>query len=416
MYANRCTICFYLKLGVGKIMKKIGLLGKLVIGIISGIAIGFLCSKIGNYALIRIMATFSSLFGNFLKFIIPCIILAFVAPGISELGNKASKLLSVTALIAYTSTIVAGFSAFFLGKTILPNFIKAAELSEKVNLDLSPYFTIDMPPFMGIMTALVMAFLLGIGMAHLKSNNLYKAVVDFQSIIKKTVSTIIIPLIPLHIAGIFAGITATGEILTTMKTFSSVFVLVLGLQAIYVVIQYLIAGTVSGKNPVQCLKNYLPAYFTALGTQSSAATIPVSLECARKNEISEEVVDFVVPLGATIHLAGDTITLVLATMAVLLMSGTTPTSAMMIPFIFMLGVTMVAAPGIPGGGVYATLGLLEKMFMFSSGQQGLMIAIHFAQDSFGTATNVSGDGAIALIVDKIFKKDALAKELKTKTV
>ena len=384
-------------------MKKIGLLGKLILGILGGIFVGFLSAKIGSYFLVRIMATFSGLFGNFLKFIVPCIILAFVAPGIADLGNKAGKLLGITTLFAYVSTIIAGFVAFLMGNTVLPKFISAVELGEKSNLDLSPYFTIDMPPLMGVMTALVFAFLLGIGMASLKTNNLYKVTHDFQTIIQKTVKIVIIPLIPIHIAGIFAAITASGEMFSTIKTFSSVFVLLMVLQIIYILVQYLLAGTISGKNPFKCIKNYLPAYFTALGTQSSAATIPVSMECARKNEISEEVVDFVVPLGATIHLAGDTITLVLSSMAVLMMAGTTPTLATMVPFIFMLGVTMVAAPGIPGGGVYATLGLLEKMFMFSSGQQGLMIAIHFAQDSFGTATNVTGDGAIALIVDKIFK-------------
>lgn len=390
-------------------MKKMGLLGKLVFGIVAGIIIGFLTKVIDNYVLIRIMSTFSGLFGNFLKFVIPCIIIGFVAPGISDLGNKAGKLLGATTLVAYCSTICAGFSAFFVGRTILPKFIKVAELAEKSSVDLTPYFTIEMPPFTGIMTALILAFFLGIGMAHLKTKNLYNAVSEFQAITQKTVSAIIIPLIPYHIASIFAGITASGEIFTTMRTFSSVFVLLLGLQGLYIIVQYLIAGTVSGKNPFKCIKNYLPAYFTAVGTQSSAATIPVSLECARKNEVSEEVVDFVVPLCATIHLAGDTITLVLATMAVLLMGGTIPTLALIAPFIFMLGVTMVAAPGIPGGGVYATLGLLEKMFMFTSGQQGLMIAIHFAQDSFGTATNVSGDGAIAIFIDKLFKKGKESK-------
>lgn len=385
-------------------MKKMGLLGKLVLGIIAGILIGFFCKDlIKNFIIIKILATFSGLFGNFLKFIIPCIIIGFVAPGIADLGNKAGKLLGITTLIAYVSTILAGLSAFLVGKAILPKFIKVAELKEKSNLDLNPYFTIDMPPFTGIMTALILAFFLGLGMAHLKTKYLYNAVSEFQSITQKTVSRIIIPLIPFHIAGIFSSITASGEIFNTMRTFSSVFVLLLLLQVSYLVVQYLIAGTVSGKNPLTCIKNYLPAYLTAVGTQSSAATIPVSLECARKNEISEEVVDFVVPLCATIHLAGDTITLVLATMAVQMMSGVNPTVAMMVPFIFMLGVTMVAAPGIPGGGVYATLGLLEKMFAFSSGQQGLMIAIHFAQDSFGTATNVTGDGAIALFVDKLFR-------------
>ncbi|MDN5303821.1 MAG: hypothetical protein PWP46_700 [Fusobacteriaceae bacterium] len=385
-------------------MKKLGLLSKLIIGIISGIIIGLISKSLNSFIIVRIMATFSSIFGNFLKFIIPCIIIGFVAPGIADLGKKANKMLGITVVIAYVSTIVAGFSAFLIGSNVLPKFIKAKELTKNSNINIESFFTIDMPPIMGIMSALIFAFLIGLGMAHLKSTNLFDVVNDFQQIMKNTVNSVLIPLIPIHIAGIFAKISASGEIFYTMKTFSSVFALILSLQVIYVLVQYTISCTFAKKNMFEAIKNILPAYFTALGTQSSAATIPVSLECSRNNNVDEDIVDFVVPLGATIHLAGDTITLVLATMAVLLMYGTTPTFAMMFPFVLMLGVTMVAAPGIPGGGVYATLGLLEKMFMFGTGQQGLMIAIHFAQDSFGTATNVSGDGAIAILVNEINKK------------
>lgn len=391
-------------------MKKLSLLQKLIIGILAGVLIGLAVKYSEFYFLVKILGTFNSIFGNFLGFIIPLIIITFVAPGISDLGKGAEKLLGLTALLAYISTVIAGLGAFFVGKSILPKFIGSSEEVVKNTLDLNPYFTIEMPAIMGIMTALVLAFLLGIGMANIKDKNLYRVIEDAQKIVKLTIDKVIIPLIPIHICGIFAKLTTTGEIIGTMKTFSWVFILLLSLQLIYILVQYFIAGSISGKNPFGLIKNILPAYFTALGTQSSAATIPVSLEASRKNGVSEEIVDFVVPLGATIHLAGDTITLVLSSMGVMLMSGINPTLSSMFPFILMLGVTMVAAPGIPGGGVYAALGLLEKMLMFSSGQQGLMIAIHFAQDSFGTATNVSGDGALAVTIDTILTRKKVGVE------
>lgn len=394
-------------------MKKMSLLTKLLMGIICGILLGTIVKSTEAYFFVRAFGTFNSIFGNFLGFMIPLIIVTFVATGISDLGKGAEKLLGLTAVIAYISSILAGFSAFFIGKTILPKFIHSNQIKEASSLDLSPFFTIEMPAIMGIMTALILAFLLGIGMANLKNKHLYNVIADAQTIVKGAINKVIIPFIPFHICGIFAKLTTTGEIFQTMKAFSWVFALLLSLQVIYILIQYTIASTLSGKNPFSLIKNILPAYFTALGTQSSAATIPVSLEASRKNKVSEEILDFVVPLGATIHLAGDIITITLSAMGIMLMSGVNPTLSEMFPFILMLGVTMVAAPGIPGGGIYASLGLLEKMLMFSSGQQGLMIAIHFAQDSFGTATNVAGDGALAVTIDTLVqKKSGEAKKVK----
>lgn len=384
--------------------KKIGLLPKLIIGIILGIIIGLISKSTEFYVVVRMMSTFSTIFGNFLKFMIPLVILGFVIPGIADLGKSAGKLLGITAGIAYLSAVGAGIVAFFIGSAILPSFIKAGEIVDESGIDVSPYFEIGMAPIMGVMSALVLAFLLGIGIAHIKGKTLLSVVKDFQDVVKGAVKSILIPFIPVHIAGIFAKLTTTGEIFSTMKAFTIVFVLIIGLQLSYIIVQYLIAFLVSKKNPIKSIKNMLPAYFTALGTQSSAATIAVTLESARKNDVSEDIVDFVIPLGATIHLAGDTITLVLAAMGVMILNGTTPTFGLMLPYIFMLGVTMVAAPGIPGGGVMAALGLLEKMLSFGVDQQSLMIALHFAQDSFGTATNVTGDGAIAIIVDEISKK------------
>lgn len=390
-------------------MKKIGLLPKLIIGIILGIVIGLISKQFDNYLVVRILSTFGSLFSNFLNFIIPLVIIGFVAPGIAELGRGAGKLLGITALFAYVSAVVAGVMAFFIGSFILPNVITTADLTEVSKVNVTPYFEVIIDPMMGVMTALVTAFVLGLGMAYIKRQKLLEVMQDFQSIIQGVIKYVLIPLIPPYIASIFSKITATGEIFNTIKTFSSVFILLITLQIIYIIVQYTIAFLYTGKNPVKSIKNMLPAYFTALGTQSSAATIPVTLECARKNDLEEDIVDFVIPLGATIHLAGDTITLVLASMGVMLMNGNTPTFAVMFPFVLALGVTMVAAPGIPGGGVVAALGLLETMLGFGAQKQALMIALHFAQDSFGTATNVTGDGAIAIIINK-FAKTKIGKD------
>ncbi|EPY2272733.1 dicarboxylate/amino acid:cation symporter [Clostridium sporogenes] len=391
-------------------MKKLGLLTKLVLGIIFGILIGVISKTLGMYHVVRALNTFSGLFGGFLNFFIPLIIIGFVAPGIADLGKGSGKLLGITVLFSYVSTIIAGIAAFLLGQSILPKLIKNSGNVFKSNVYLEPFFKVDIPPIMGVMSALVLAFVLGICIPYIKGKNLLEVTKDFKGIVEIIVKNVIIPLVPIHIAGIFSKLTASGEIIQTLKTFSSVYLIIIPLQIAYIVLQYSIAYAVSRKNPVKAISNMIPGYMMALGTQSSAASIPVNLQCAKKNGLSDDVVDFVIPLCATIHLAGDTITLVLGAMGIMLMSGQAPTAAMMIPYIFMLGVTMVAAPGIPGGGVYATLGLLKDMLMFNPVQQGLMIAIHFAQDSFGTATNVCGDGAIAIVIDKLFRKESISEE------
>lgn len=385
-------------------MKRLGLLPRLIAGIIIGIIIGIVSKNTGSYFVSRMLITFGGIFGNFLTFIIPCIIVGFVAPGIADLGKESGKLLAITAAIAYASTVVSGILAYLFGISILPKVIKAGEAASKEALKLEPYFEIKIDPLMGVMTALVLAFMLGLGMAHIKGKTLLGVMKDFQKIVTVTVKKVLIPFVPVYIASIFIKLTIAGKIFQTLKTFSSVYAILIVLQLIYILMQYSIDWIFTKKNPFKCIKNMIPSYFAALGTQSSAATIPVNLESVRKNGVSDDIVDFVVPLCATIHLAGDTITLVLASMGVMLMSGQTPTFGTILPFILMLGVTMIAAPGIPGGGVMASLGLLQDMLMFNQAQQGLMIALHAAQDSFGTATNVVGDGAIAILVDYIAKK------------
>ncbi len=381
-------------------MKKIGLLPKLVLGIIGGIVIGIT----GIEFLTRVLVTFSGVFGNFLSYIVPLLIIAFVAPGIAELGDKAGRLLGITTGIAYLSTIIAGILAFFAASLILPSIISSGGQVAGEGLGISGYFEMEIPPIMGVMSALVTAFLLGLGMASITGKTIFHFMKEFQEIINKVIKYVIIPLLPLHIAGIFARMAYTGEVAKTLSVFGRVVVLVFIIHGVYILFQYIVAGAYTGRNPITALKNMIPAYFTAIGTQSSAATIPVTIRTTQANDVSDEVAEFAIPLCATIHLAGSTITLTICAIAVMALEGKLLTLGQIVPFIMMLGITMVAAPGVPGGAVMAALGLLETMLGFNEPQLALMMAIYIAQDSFGTAANVTGDGAIALIVNKIASK------------
>ncbi|MGL6064498.1 MAG: dicarboxylate/amino acid:cation symporter [Fusobacteriaceae bacterium] len=386
-------------------MKKLGLLPRLVIGLLIGIGIGKLGLQQGQEFPVRMLATFNEIFGNFLKFVIPLIIIGFVAPGIGELGKGAGKLLGITTGIAYLSTILAGSFAYLINSLLRNSFLVTSGL-KNMALDnpehalLSGYFTVAMPPLMGVMTALLMAFIIGIGISLVNGVALKNVMGEFQVVVEKIIGNIIIPLLPLHIAGIFANMTYAGQVETIMSVFTKVFLVIILLHLSVLLIQYFIAGTMAGVNPLTLFKTMIPAYFTAIGTQSSAATIPVTLAQTKKNGVNAGVAEFAVPLCATIHLSGSTITLVSCAMAVMSLNGMPITFAGMFGFILMLGVTMVAAPGVPGGAVMAALGLLETMLGFTPMLTSLMIALYLAQDSFGTACNVTGDGAIAVMVNK----------------
>ncbi|NFG63111.1 dicarboxylate/amino acid:cation symporter [Clostridium sp. CMCC3677] len=386
-------------------MKNLSLIKRIFTFLILGIILGLTCRSLNIIFPIRILATFSSLFGNFLSFVIPLIIIAFIVPGIASLGKNSGKVLIGTTILAYISTIISGVIAYFVGISFLPKIIKAATLVSTETIKVEPYFTIDIPPMLNIMSALVFAFVFGIGLSKINNSSLLRGFHEFSSIVSMIISKILIPLVPLYIAAIFSKLSLSGEIFTTIKSFATIYLILFILQFVYLLCQYSIAGVLKKENPFKLLKNMIPAYLTAVGTQSSAATIPVTLSCTRENNVSEEVADLVVPLCATIHLAGDTITLVLTSIGVMLMRGQTPTLVTMIPFILMLGVTMVAAPGVPGGGVMAALGLLESMLGFGNIEKPIMIALHAAQDSFGTATNITGDGALSLIVDYFVSKN-----------
>lgn len=385
-------------------MKKIGLVPKLLMGIVGGIIIGLYFPE----WFARLVYTFTSIFGQFLNYVVPLIILAFIIPGIAEVGGKAGKLLGTTAGIAYLSTLIAGTLVFFIAATIVPGIIESGTAGNPEEGGLVPYLTMEIPPIMGVMTALVTSFIFGLGINFLKNEKSQKTLFDvmneFREITVLVIQKVIIPLLPIHIAGVFTNMAATGTAFKTLSVFGKVFALVIAMHLGYLIMLYLFAGTVSRKNPFKSLRNMVPAYTTAIGTMSSAATIPVTLRSAKSNNVSEKVADFVIPLCATIHLAGSTITLTTCSVAVVILNGGTPIFADFFPFIVMLGLTMIAAPGVPGGAVMAALGLLSSILGFGEPQLALMIGLYLAQDSFGTACNVTGDGAIAILVDTISKK------------
>ena len=379
---------------------KLGLLPRIIIAI----ALGIVCGLFFPGWIVRIFLTVNSLFGNFLNFIIPLLILGLVAPGIADLGKGAGRLLLITALLAYGFTLFSGFFTYFTCDLSYPWLLNTSDKLSAVadnTVALQPYFTVEMPAVMGVMSALILAFTLGLGMSVIDGNRLKSVMDDFKDIINQVITAVIIPVLPLYIFGIFLNMTNSGQVAGVMNVFLKIIVVIFVMTVVLLFIQFFIAGMVGKKNPLRLFRNMLPAYMTALGTQSSAATIPVTLEQTIRTGVRPDLAGFVIPLCATIHLSGSTMKIVACSMAIMLMSGMEINFAQFAGFIMMLGIAMVAAPGVPGGAIMAALGLLQSMLGFDETAQGLMIALYIAMDSFGTATNVTGDGAIAVIVDRI---------------
>ncbi|MFJ7738108.1 dicarboxylate/amino acid:cation symporter [Lysinibacillus sp. NPDC097287] len=383
---------------------KFGLLARIIVAILLAVVLGNLMPE----PFVRVFATFNGLFGNFLNFVVPLIIIAFIAPGIAQLGKGSGKLLGLATFFAYFSTLVAGFLAFFVARNVLPNFISnegAESMANPEEFLAQAFFKVEMIPLMDVMAALIFAFIVGIGMAAINSDVMKRGFEEFNSIISKVISFVIIPLLPFHIFGIFLNMTFGGQVAKILSVFAVVFLLIIVMHWVMLIIQFTTAGALNKKNPFTLIKAMLPAYFTALGTQSSAAAIPITLRQAQQAGASEKVSSFTVPLFATIHLSGSTITLVTCSLGVMMMNGMDISFTSYAGFIFMLGVTMIAAPGVPGGAVVAALGLLQSMLGFDETMVALMIALYLAQDSFGTATNVTGDGALTMIVDRFDNKE-----------
>lgn len=377
-----------------------GLLPRIVIAILLGIAVGnFLPS-----AIVRIFLTFNSLFSEFLNFSIPLIILGLVTVAISDIGKAAGKLLLTTVFLAYGFTVFSGFFSYFMGEMIFPRLITLGISLESIQQAeaLNPYFKITIPPVMDVISALILAFILGLGLSAISGKTLKNVAHDFQEIVFKVIQKVIVPLLPLYIFGIFLEMTYSGQVLPILKLFINIIWVIFLIHILVLLLQYTIAGSITGRNPFRLLSTMLPAYFTALGTQSSAATIPVTLAQTKKMGVSERIAGFVVPLCATIHLSGSTLKIVACALALMMMQGMLYNFSLFAGFILMLGIAMVAAPGVPGGAIMAALGILHSILGFDEPTQALMIALYIGMDSFGTACNVTGDGAIAILVEKIY--------------
>lgn len=391
---------------------KLGLVPKLIIAIILGILIG----QFLPVWFCRIIVTASGIFSTFLKFVIPLMIVAYVTMGIADLSQGAGKLLLITVAIAYGSTLIAGSCSYLVASNLFPHFMSEGALEQiaaTAGVSLDSYFSISIVPLLDTLSAVVLAFVLGLCLSTMRGKEigttLYDAVKDFSGIIDKVLHTVIIPLLPLYICGTFVDMTKSGKTFAILSILWKVFLVVIIMHLICITIQFFIAGTVSKKNPLTLIKNQIPGYTTALGTQSSAATIPVNLECAAADGVSAQIRNFVVPLCANIHMAGSMITITACATAVCLMNQLPISLMTVVPFIMTLGIAMVASPGAPGGSIMTALPFLYMVFGTVAGDPegpicAIMVALYITQDSFGTACNVSGDNAIGVIVDTIYKK------------
>lgn len=391
---------------------KIGLVPRLIIAIIWGILIGqfmplWFCQTI---------VTASSIFSTFLKFVIPLMILAYVTMGIADLSQGAGKLLLITVALAYGSTLIAGTASYLISSSLFPSFMSAdalQKIQETADNSVAAYFGISLPPLLDTLSAVVLAFILGLCLSSMRGkeigSSLYNGFKDFSGIIDKVLHNAIIPLLPLYICGTFIDMTRSGKTYTILGILWKVFLVVIVMHLAYITLQFLLAGSISKKNPIQLLRNQIPGYTTALGTQSSAATIPVNLECAKKDGICEQIRNFVVPLCANIHMCGSMITITACATAVCLMNQLPISLATVVPFIMTLGVAMVASPGAPGGSIMTALPFLYMIFGVEAGDPNgpicaIMVALYITQDSFGTACNISGDNAIGVIVNEIYER------------
>lgn len=387
-------------------MKKIfnNLLPRIILAIILGLSLGMIIPEF----IVKVFTTINGVFSNFLGFCIPLIIVGLVVSGIGELGKGAGKLLLLTVILAYCSTLFSGVFTYLTSTAVYPFIIDSGQTgilskTHQAGSGLAPYFSIQMPPVFDVMTALVFSFLVGIGISFLEGDTLKNFFREFKQIIEKLISRVIIPFLPIYIFGIFLNMSYNGEAYEIITVFGKVITYIILLSFILLIIQFTVAGLISKRNPFTALKTMLPAYMTALGTASSAATIPVTLAQAKKNGVDEDIADFCIPLCATIHLSGSTMKIVGTSMAILLLQGESINFFMYLGFIMMLGITMVAAPGVPGGAIMAAIAILQSILGFNEQAIALMIAVYVAIDSFGTACNVTGDGAISLIVNR-FKK------------
>ena len=381
---------------------KDNLLFKLVTAIILGILLGL----VANETIIGILMTVKEILGQIIFYCVPLIIIGFITPSIIDLRANATKMLGVTLLIAYLSSVGAGLFSILSGYAIIPKLNIPTEVESLRQLP-ELILKLEIPPLLSVMTALVTAIIMGLAINWTKSENLEKLFQEFHRVILAIVNRIVIPILPFFIATTFAGLAYEGRITRQLPVFLSVIVIVIIGHWIWLAILYALGGVISKENPMEVIKHYGPAYVTALGTMSSAATMSVALECARKSKVlDKEVIDFVIPFGSTAHLCGSVLTEVFFVMTISkILYGELPPFGNIMLFVILLGLFAVAAPGVPGGTVMASLGIVTGVLGFDTNGVALLMSIFALQDSFGTACNMTGDGAIALMVTGLFKKD-----------
>ena len=386
-------------------MKKKKFFNSLVFKLILGIIIGIIVGNISNVTAIRIIDSIKRVIGSLIGYIVPLIILGFITPAIVSLKENAGKVLGVTLIICYASSVGAATMSFLAGKAIIPNLNIASNVGGGNSIPES-IFNLSIDPIMPVMTALVTSILFGIAVIVTESNTWENLLLELNKIILFIVNNVVIKILPVYIATTFAGLSYEGVIVNELPVFLKVIVIVIIGHFIWMTLMYSIAGAVSKTNPKEVFRHYVPAYLTAVGTMSSAATLSVALKCARKSKtLDPKIRDFAIPLCSNTHLCGSVLTEVFFVMTVSqILTGKLPETANMIAFILLLGIFAIAAPGVPGGTVVASLGLITSVLGFNDTGTALMLSIFALQDSFGTACNVTTDGAIALMVTGIFKK------------
>ena len=393
-------------------MKKIrtGLFVKVLFAIAAGAILGIISPE----WLVRVFKTFNVLFSQILKFIIPLLILGLVTPAIANVGRQAGKMLLSVVVVAYLSTICSGFFAHICSSNLLPLYLTAGELSGDAakTAEIVPYLQIKIPPVCDVLTALALAFMVGIGIIATSSAPLKKAFEDFGAIVKLTIEKFIIPMLPWYILTMICEMGAKGVLKVMLGSGFKVILTGIVLSILYLVIQYCVACVIARKNPFKCLWNMLPAYLTAFSICSSSACIPVTSACTKKNVDNDDIVDFTIPLCSTVHMCGSTIKLAVSAIAVAFLTGTELPLAVYLQFVLVQGIAAVAAPGVMGGVLMASVGLLETIMGFTPDQTALVMALYLALDGYGPACNVTGDGAIAIVIDRFFGKKLIEQKQK----
>ncbi|WP_295156883.1 dicarboxylate/amino acid:cation symporter [uncultured Brachyspira sp.] len=382
--------------------KKDYLLIKLLLGIAIGVVIGIL----SNAAVINVVQSIKYVLNQVISFMVPLIVLGFIAPAITRMGNKANKMLGVMLALAYLSSVGAALFSVIAGYAIIPNLNIASNVAGGKALP-EMIFKLDINPLFPVITALFLAICGGVAIVKTKSQYFENLLDELNNIILFLVNNIVVPILPFYIGSTFATLSYEGTIIKSIPIFLIIIIITIAGHFIWLTVLYTIAGIISKKNPIRVLKHYGPAYFTAVGTMSSAATLPVALKCAGKSDaLDKDIVDFAIPMGATIHLCGSVLTETFFVMTISkILYGHIPPIGTMILFIILLGIFAVGAPGVPGGTVVASLGIIISVLGFNNDGTALILAIFALQDSFGTACNVTGDGALALMLQGIFKKD-----------